>query len=167
MTNYTPAPGYKWNAVLIILRHGNEMLLLRRKKQPNEGLYVPPGGKIEPYERPRDTAARECEEETGHRPETLHFLGVISETSPTQYNWTTFVYWADSERFDPPELDEGDLAWISFDEAFELPAPVTAKPLYEALLEGRNITLEVEYNEKLTPLRMRDELTNTQFIGTI
>ncbi|HAP65243.1 MAG TPA: NUDIX hydrolase, partial [Cytophagales bacterium] len=126
---YTPAPGYKWNAVLVILRAGDEILLLKRKKQPNQDLFVPPGGKVEPYERPRDAAARECEEETGFRPPVLHFLGVISESSPTQYNWSTFVYWADSERFAPPPLDEGELAWIRIAEASPIPAPVTAQPL--------------------------------------
>lgn len=165
MTVYTPAPGYKWNAVLIILRCGDELLLLRRKKQPNEGLYVPPGGKIEPYERPREAAVRECQEETGFAPTELHFLAVISETSPTNYNWTTFVYWAEVAKFPPPELDEGDLDWHPFSEALHLPAPITAKPLYEALYDGRKLVLEVEYNEKRRPLRMRDELSDTEYKG--
>ena len=167
MTTYTPAPGYKWNAVLVILRHQDQILLLQRKKEPNYGLYVPPGGKIEPHERPRDAAARECEEETGVRPNELHFLGIMSETSPTEYNWTTFVYWAESEFFEPPTLDEGELGWVPLAKAGELPGPVTAPHIYQALQEGKQLVLEVAYDAERNALRLRNEITGEQFIGEV
>ena len=58
-------PGIKRTAAMIVLRHGEEFLLLRRNKEPNAGCYVPVGGKLEPHERPVDAAIRETREEAG------------------------------------------------------------------------------------------------------
>ncbi|MCD4739136.1 MAG: NUDIX domain-containing protein, partial [Anaerolineae bacterium] len=46
-------------SVLIYLRRGDELLLMHRHKEPNLGLWVAPGGKVELDESPHETARRE------------------------------------------------------------------------------------------------------------
>ncbi|MBL7775432.1 MAG: NUDIX hydrolase, partial [Saprospiraceae bacterium] len=41
-------------AVMVILRCGDQLLLLLRAKAPNAGKYAPVGGKLEAHERPID-----------------------------------------------------------------------------------------------------------------
>ena len=66
--------GLKRTAVMVVLRCGTQFLLLKRAKEPNRGLYVPVGGKVEPYEDPYQTGLREVEEETGIHNIKLHEL---------------------------------------------------------------------------------------------
>ena len=40
-------PGLKRATVMVVLRSGDQFMLLKRAKEPNKGLYVPVGGKIE------------------------------------------------------------------------------------------------------------------------
>ena len=35
---------------MCILQQGDQFLLLKRGKEPNKGMYVPVGGKLEPFE---------------------------------------------------------------------------------------------------------------------
>ena len=89
--------GLKRIATMVVLRHESAFLLLERNKMPNAGMYVPVGGKVEPYERPVDTAVRETAEETGIQlsREQLTYGGVLTETSPVRYNWLCFIFMAD------------------------------------------------------------------------
>lgn len=50
----------------IIIRH-NQVLLVRRGREPGRGLWAIPGGKVEPGETMRAAAEREVLEETGIR----------------------------------------------------------------------------------------------------
>jgi len=45
-------PGLKKVAAMCILRSGDQYMLLERYNEPNKGMYVPVGGKVEPYESP-------------------------------------------------------------------------------------------------------------------
>ena len=120
-------PGIKRTAAMIILRHDKEFLLLKRHKDPNAGCYVPIGGKLEPHERPIDAAIRETFEEAGLRINIgqLHYAGVLSESSPTNYNWLCFIYVVDIERIPPPFCNEGILEWVTFDKIPDIPTPAT------------------------------------------
>jgi 8-oxo-dGTP diphosphatase len=51
--------GLKRVAVICILRNQTNFLLLKRFNEPLKGLYVPVGGKVDPYENPYETALRE------------------------------------------------------------------------------------------------------------
>ncbi len=71
----------------------NKVLLLRRAKEPMKGLWVAPGGKIEPGESPWQCANRELQEETGLQASGLILRGIISETSPRpDWQWLIFIY---------------------------------------------------------------------------
>lgn len=54
--------GIKKTAVLCVLKNGNRFLLLKRLKEPNNNMYTPVGGKLDPYETPIHAALRETME---------------------------------------------------------------------------------------------------------
>lgn len=52
-------------ATLVYAIRDDEVLLHKRVKAPNSGLWVAPGGKLDPGESPAECAIREMREETG------------------------------------------------------------------------------------------------------
>lgn len=74
------------------LRDG-KVLLMERRKEPNLGLWVGLGGKIELNESPYECARRELSEESGLFAHALRFRGLITEVSPRpDWQWMLFVY---------------------------------------------------------------------------
>jgi 8-oxo-dGTP diphosphatase len=63
----------------IVIRRGDEVLLLRRKNVHGEGTWSTPGGHLEAGESPAECAAREAREETGVEVRNLRFLGVTND----------------------------------------------------------------------------------------
>ena len=63
---------------LCFLIHAEHILMLKRERPPNRGLWNGVGGKIEPGETPVDACLREVEEETGFRVQRLRFLGIMT-----------------------------------------------------------------------------------------
>jgi 8-oxo-dGTP diphosphatase len=107
---------------LCCIRDGDVVLLLRRRKAPNQGLFNFPGGKVEPREDPYEACLREVHEETGipiRRAALRAVLTVITRT--TQAQWLLFAFVADRPPGlpDPIQTDEGDLRWVP---AAEIPA---------------------------------------------
>lgn len=151
--------GLKRPAVLCILHSAQAMLLIRRNKEPNLGKYVPVGGHIDPYESPRDAAIREVQEETGLAVDEVRFCGVLVETSPTVYNWISFVYAAEIERFEPPTCREGNLEWVEVAQLEGLPTPATDGHIYRLVAEGRRFVLDAAFDAELNLLILQDELT--------
>ena len=52
-------------AVSVAVVRGQTVLLVKRARQPSQGLYAFPGGKVEAGETPEETLVRELEEELG------------------------------------------------------------------------------------------------------
>jgi 8-oxo-dGTP diphosphatase len=152
--------GLKRTAAMVILQHEQAFLLLQRAKSPNRGLYVPVGGKVDPYEAPAAAARREAEEETGIRlrPEQLRFCGILIEISPTAYNWTCHIYWAQVPRLQPPPFEEGELHWISFEELDQLPTPPTDWWVYQYVRREQPFVFSALYDENLQILSMEEEI---------
>jgi 8-oxo-dGTP diphosphatase len=124
---------------LCFLRDGERVLLLRRRKPPNEGLYNAPGGKIEPHEDPYDACLREVREETGFRLPHARLRAVMTVlTRTTGAQWLLFVFTADRppEPPDPVQTDEGDLRWVPLAEVPSLPVvsdlPIILPHLFDA-----------------------------------
>lgn len=156
-----PPLGLKRIAAMTVLRHGQDFLLLKRSKMPNAGMYVPVGGKLEPHERPRDAALRETFEEADLRLDTAQLIygGVLTESSPVDYNWLCFIYLADIERIPPPPCDEGILEWIALPNILQVPTPPTDWQIYQYLIKGQPFALDAVYDEQLQLLEMREEIT--------
>lgn len=83
--------------LLYCFNGADEVLLLRRAKEPNLGLWSPPGGKLEAGcgESPHSCAAREAEEELGVRcdPSDFHLTGIVTEQGyDGSAHWLMFLF---------------------------------------------------------------------------
>ncbi|MCB9081765.1 MAG: NUDIX domain-containing protein [Lewinellaceae bacterium] len=143
---------------MVVLRCEQQFLLLRRARPPFVGMYLPVGGKLEPYEDPHSAARREAQEETGLEIPQLRFAGTLTETSPTEYNWMSHIYVADIPWVEPPHCDEGDLTWITFEQLPEIPTPPTDWQVYQYLLRGQPFVFNAIYDEHLNLLHMTEEI---------
>jgi 8-oxo-dGTP diphosphatase len=100
------------------------VLMLHRNKQPNKGLWVAPGGKVEFRESPLECAIRELREETGLIANRLTLRGVVTEVSPREdYQWLLFIYVTDDFEGELIACDEGHLAWVDVSAVSLLPIP--------------------------------------------
>lgn len=150
---------------MVILRCGTRYLLLKRAKAPNKGMYVPVGGKLDPYEDPYSAALRECAEETGITPAQLRYAGTLVESSPLDYNWWCNIYVADIDWQEPPYCDEGELAWISHEEILTIPTPPTDWHIYDYVLRGQPFALNAILDGQLNLIRMVEEISGAVLIG--
>jgi 8-oxo-dGTP diphosphatase len=107
-----------------------DVLLLRRRREPNAGRWSPPGGKLktETGESPFACACREAHEEMGLRlqPHDLHLTGLISELGyEGQAHWLMFLFEIRPRLTAvPPSHAEGDFAFFARPavEALDLPS---------------------------------------------
>jgi 8-oxo-dGTP diphosphatase len=156
--------GIKKVATMVILQHKDRYLLLKRAKAPNAGMYLPVGGKIEPFEDPKSCAIRETKEETGIKISNPLFCGILTESSPTKYNWISYIYKAEIEDQPAPNCDEGELEWIEEKDLAELPTPPTDMCIYQYVKNNQKFILNAIYNQDLELIEMREELTETSLI---
>ena len=111
------------------------VLLLRRNKEPNQGLCSPIGGKLDMTtgESPAHCAQREIMEEAGiHVPiERLHLLGLISEAAyEGRGHWLLFYYRVLGPVEVPAhDIREGRLDWFAPSEIEGLPLPETDRSI--------------------------------------
>ncbi len=157
--------GIKINAVICILKNEQNLLLLKRNKPPNEGLFTPVGGKLDPYENPEATAYRETFEETGIKVKDFVYGGSLIETSPTKYNWNSLIYVADIDFTQPPPCSEGTLHWIPIHKMDGLPTPPTDSFIYAYVLKGEKFFLNAEYDENLKLIWLKEELRQIKLIS--
>lgn len=150
--------GDKRNSVICILRNKEHFVFIERKNKPNRGRYVPIGGKIEPFESPTQAAVREIYEEAGINVMEINMVGVLCETSPIDYNWTSFVFISEVPYFDLPECDEGTLKWISLENISNFETPPTTLPIFEAILNNKYFVFEAIYNESLNLLSLIEHI---------
>lgn len=150
--------GLKRAAAMVVLRCEDRFLLLRRKKPPYVGHYLPVGGKLEPFEDPRRAALRELEEESGIVLESLRFGGILTETSPLDYNWQSYIYWAEIPYMPAPECPEGTLEWISFGLLGQVPTPPTDMLVYQYLCMEKPFVFDAIYNASMELVRMFEEI---------
>ena len=103
--------------VLVYAVQDDRVLLMHRHKEPNLGLWIAPGGKIEAHESPHDAARREMYEETGLIVDELVWRGQCTEVSPLpDWQWMLFIYVTRSFHGSLQEdLREGSLEWVDVD----------------------------------------------------
>lgn len=131
---------HKISTLLYAFNNDDDVLLLERAKEPNRGLWSPPGGKLHTREgeSPWACACREAREELGLDlgPRDLHLTGIISEHGyEGQAHWLMFLFEI-RRRVNalPPACDEGRFAFVSRARLGELPLPGSDReqiwPLY-------------------------------------
>lgn len=155
--------GLKKTASMVVLQNQDAFLLLERKNPPNQGMFVPVGGKLEPFETPSQAAIRETFEETGLTIRHLKFGGVLIESSPTDYNWQSYIYLAEIEKIPPPPCDEGRLSWISFTNILDVPTPPTDWMVYKYLLDSKPFVFSAIYDENMKMISMTEEIEGIWF----
>lgn len=149
---------------MVVLRHDQQFLLLKRIRPPFVGHYLPVGGKLDPHEDPHSAALRETFEETGISVEKLQFGGTLIETSPIDYNWQSYIYMAEIDFQPPPLSDEGTLEWIDFENIPNIPTPPTDFLIYQYLMRRQPFALNAIYDADLKLLRMVEEIEGKELI---
>lgn len=94
------------NYTICFIRRGDELLMLHRRRPPNQGLWNGVGGRLEPGEDPVTGCLREVREETGFILHSVRFAGIVKWTNDGMY-----VFTADAPEGEPVACDEGALAW--------------------------------------------------------
>ena len=158
MTYMNFPKGIKRPATLCVLKNHQSFMLLKRKKEPNKGLFTPVGGKLDPFEAPLKAAIRETREETGIKVDRMKFCGMLTETSPVKYNWINYVYLAEIEKIPPPECNEGELQWIDFGHVLKKPTPKTDWFIYKYILEDKTFAFNAKFNGKIELIKMVEEI---------
>lgn len=92
-----PSPTHRIATLLYCFNEADEVLLLRRAKEPNRGLWSPPGGKLEVAtgESPHSCAAREATEELGIQCAAADFrlAGIVTEQGHLgATHWLMFLF---------------------------------------------------------------------------
>jgi len=111
----------------VIQRADGAILLVQRGRQPEQGHWGLPGGKVDWMEKVEDAVVREVQEETGLRVAVTRLLCVVDHFEPALgQHWVAPVYLvraldATIASVKEPEALLG-LGWIMTD---ALPAPLT------------------------------------------
>jgi 8-oxo-dGTP diphosphatase len=157
--------GLKRAATFVFLRNGRKWLMLKRNKEPHKGKFVPVGGKIDPYESPSEAAKREVLEEVGLvLDKDLTYCGTLVETSPTSYNWMSFVYTSEIEEISLPFCNEGELHWINDDVIPTLDLPPTDLTIFNYVKSNQKFALNATFDEDINLVEMREDLTNINIL---
>jgi len=151
--------GLKNAAVLCILRSSAGFLLIRRSKEPHLGKYIPIGGKVGPFETPRAAAIREVKEETGISVQDVRLRGILTETSPTDFNWINYIYTADIPAVTLTKYREGKLEWVKREQLDRIPAPTTDQFIYDYVSKSQFFIFDAVYDENVELIRLVDELS--------
>ena len=109
----------------VILR-GGELLLVKRRRDPEAGHWGLPGGKVDWLEPVQAAVAREIAEELGVaiRPDRL--LCVVDQIDPDRgEHWVAPVYLVEDVEGDPRILEPEALAGCDWFPLDRLPAPLT------------------------------------------
>jgi 8-oxo-dGTP diphosphatase len=122
---------HKIATLLYCFNAANQVLLMERAREPNLGLWSPPGGKLMSGlgESPYACACREAAEELALsiKPADLHLLGIISEMGyEGQAHWLMFLFEVKSRlNAIPPAHPEGRFAFFSREAIDQLRIPRT------------------------------------------
>ncbi len=143
---------------LVYALRDSQVLMMYRRKQPNLGQWIAPGGKVELHESPVECAVRELAEETGllatGRPELRL---IVTETSPLpDWQWLMFIYLVrEFQGALNTDCVEGDLAWVAVDQVLGLPIPQADAIFYPYVVDGSPgpVSMKFEYD---ADLRLKD-----------
>lgn len=127
-----------WHVTTLVYAFcGDRLVLLRRRRQPNQGLWSPPGGKVEPGESPLEAALRELREETGLVATRPRLAAIVSEADTEQHEaWLMFAVRVEIDEAVPLHGNaEGDPAWVPLSMVPQLPLPAADLHILDAVLD--------------------------------
>ncbi len=127
----------------------DSILMMQRTKIPNLGKWVPPGGKLMPNELPMNACIREIQEETGLLIQNPSLLGVLTEVSPIDYNWITYIYCKKVARFQPIVTSEGVPIWIPLSELDKYELPTIDYHFIQNVIKGKRFAISGQYDSEL------------------
>jgi 8-oxo-dGTP diphosphatase len=110
---------------LIFLTRGADVLMLQRRKPPNQGLWNGVGGRIEAGESAEECALREVREETGYHLDNLRFGGLVTWEGFEIPAGGLYVFSSEVPAGEPGITSEGTLAWKARDWVFSSPEVVS------------------------------------------
>lgn len=113
-----PIPG-----VSVLVIHEGRVLLVRRGREPNRGIWALPGGRVEAGERPADAAIREVAEETAVQIDGLREIDSVDvAASDTGQRYAITVFSADYRSGSPTAGDDAaDARWLALTDIASLP----------------------------------------------
>jgi len=118
---------------------GGALLVVKRGRGPNAGLWAIPGGKVEYGESMQEAAVRELREETGIEAELERVVWVgdaIGPGNPPDWHYTLVDYQARMIGGTLQAADDAELvAWVPLDQVLDLPVTPTMPDLVAVLLE--------------------------------
>ncbi|NHN92181.1 NUDIX hydrolase [Acetobacter sicerae] len=124
----------------VAIFHNDQLLLVKRKRNPGEGHWGLPGGKVDPYEKVADTASREIDEELGIQIKAPELLCVVDQIDRAGgQHWVAPVFLVETFIGEPAIREPDALAEMGWFDLSALPAPLT-EATQQALqaLEGRS-----------------------------
>ena len=96
-------------AAAVIVERDGEILLVRRRLNPRQGLWTLPGGFVDFGERPAEAAIRECREETGLEIEITSLVAVLAGHEHEAGADIVIIYAAQRTGGQPCPADDVDL----------------------------------------------------------
>jgi len=130
-------------AVSALVFRDGAVLLVKRRDEPNRGLWSPPGGSVELGETVQDAAVRETLEETGvevHARDVVDVRDVILKQPDGRVEWHYVLFavlcdWVSGEPF--PATDAENARFIPLSELGEYDMTPTARQVLERVSRGR------------------------------
>jgi 8-oxo-dGTP diphosphatase len=110
---------------LCFLTRADQVLLLKRRNPPNQGLWNGVGGHLEPGETPLAACLREVREETGYVLEQARFGGVLTWRGFEIPPGGLYLYTAAAPAGEPGPCAEGLLQWHPWSWLFTAPEVVS------------------------------------------
>jgi len=107
----------------------DQLLLVRRGKEPGKGTWGIPGGAVELGERLKDAVKRELMEETGVTVDPIELITIVDRVYPDdegrfRFHYIIVEYLCLAADDTPRASDDVDRAlWVSLEEAKEYPLP--------------------------------------------
>jgi ADP-ribose pyrophosphatase len=102
----------------VLIRSGDEYLLIKRASEPDKGMWSIPGGMVEIGEKVSEAAVREAKEETGLDVELVKDLGVVDkimldDAGKVKYHFIIVDYFAESSSGEMRAQDNAlEARWV-------------------------------------------------------
>ena len=134
---------------MCIVKKEERILLLKRPPERGFPGYLGPGGKVDFPESIAEGAAREVFEETGLKVKNLIYKGVDGYAdTKNNYRYMVFNYVAtDFEGTLLEHPPEGELCWVTLDEAMSLPMQPWFKRRFPLFFEEGVFEIHGEWDE--------------------